>query len=215
MSVIPNMLVTGILPLPFSLVLVVWSAMPLPRRYGGVGLILLSVVLLLVGGGLGPPLMLLVAGAAATRVPNPLPWWPPRSSTDPPPLVARLWRAALVASVIGYLSLLPAIPIADQLIGPVDPVVVGVVGLFAFATFFLAVIAALAWDSYHSGASAPPPRRTPSMNDDASDGLWKSPTSLLLSGHHRACRIPLTTPGECRYYRSPMLCRNQPPRSTD
>jgi hypothetical protein len=42
------------------------------------------------------------------------------------------------------------------LFGSFDPAIIGVVGLFAFATFFLAILAALAWDSYRSGLARAP-----------------------------------------------------------
>lgn len=151
MSIIPNLLLTGVLTLAFACALLAWSTVGLSTRFGGAVLMLLAVGLLLVGGGLGPPLMLLILGAATTRIPNPLPWWRPRSPADPPPLISRLWRVALIASVLGYLALLPGIPIAARLAGSLDPSVIGVIGLFAFVTFFLAIIAALARDSYRSG----------------------------------------------------------------
>jgi hypothetical protein len=150
MSIVPNLLVSGILTVFFSLTLLAWSATALRKPYGGAGLIMLSAVLLLVGGGLGPPLMLFVAGLAATRILHPVSWWRPQSPDNPPPFLARSWRAALSVSVLGYLALLPAIPIAEQLAGPLDPTVVAVVGIFSFASFFLAIIAALASDSYDS-----------------------------------------------------------------
>lgn len=154
MSILPNLLLSGILTVAFSLVLIAWAVIGSRKPTYGAGLILLSVVLLLVGGGLGPPLMLFVVGLAATRIHRPLSWWRPRSADRPPPLLARLWRAALVASVLGYLALLPGIPVAEQMFGPLDPAIVAVVGIFSFASFFLAIIAALASDSYYSNAAA-------------------------------------------------------------
>jgi len=150
MSIIPNLLIAGVLTIFFSLALIAWSGAGMRTPYGGIGLILLSLILLLVGGGLGPPFMLLVVGLAATRIHRPLSWWRGRSVGSPPPFLARFWRVALVASVLGYLALLPGIPIAEQLIGPLDATVVVAVILFSFASFFGAIVAALAADSYSS-----------------------------------------------------------------
>lgn len=160
MSVIPNLLISGVLTVFFSLAIVAWSITALGTRYGGAGLILLSIVLLLVGGGLAPPLMLFFVGLAATRTLHPVSWWRPRSPGAPLPFLARIWRVALLVSVLGYLSLLPGIPIAVQVIGTVDVGVIVAAGIFSFASFFLAIIAALASDSYHS---MKPAKHTPAL----------------------------------------------------
>lgn len=149
MSLIPNLLVSGILTVLFSLVMILWSVKYLTGKWGGLVLILLSILLLLVGGGLAPPLMGLMVGLTATRIQNPLRWWSAQSPSDSPPLLGRLWRSALVASVIGYLALLPGAPIADRLFG-IDENLIYFLGLFSFGTLILAILAALAWDSHAS-----------------------------------------------------------------
>lgn len=57
MTIVPNMLATGILGLIVSSVLVVWAAAFVQRKNGGRILILLSVAMLLLGGGFGPPII--------------------------------------------------------------------------------------------------------------------------------------------------------------
>jgi len=57
----------------------------------------------------------------------------------------------LAASVLGYLALLPGIPIASRFIEIEDPAIVGVLALFSLATLILAVVGALVSDSYASG----------------------------------------------------------------
>ena len=51
MTVLPNLLITGILALIFGLAVLVWSARYIQSRHGGLVLILLSVGMLLFGGG--------------------------------------------------------------------------------------------------------------------------------------------------------------------
>ncbi len=51
MTLLPNLLLAGILAVVFSLLMIIWSAAFLPRKNGGSVLILVSVILLLVGGG--------------------------------------------------------------------------------------------------------------------------------------------------------------------
>ena len=52
MTVVPNLLVTGVLAVAVGLLLVVWSVGFAGRRHGGWVLIGVSTLLLLVGGGL-------------------------------------------------------------------------------------------------------------------------------------------------------------------
>lgn len=65
MTIIPNLLVTGILALIFGVLLSVWSAKYVSKKHSGLVMILLSIVLLLFGGGLIPPLFGIVAGMVA------------------------------------------------------------------------------------------------------------------------------------------------------
>jgi len=64
MTIVPNLLITGILCIVVSLAVVAWAAALVQRSRGGLVLILLSVAMLLVGGGFAPPLMGLLAGVA-------------------------------------------------------------------------------------------------------------------------------------------------------
>jgi len=66
MTIIPNLLVTGILAIIVGVLLSVWSAKFVSRKHSGLVMILLSIVLLLVGGGLIPPLFGIAAGVLAT-----------------------------------------------------------------------------------------------------------------------------------------------------
>jgi hypothetical protein len=66
MTIIPNLLVTGILTIIVGVLLAVWAAKFISRKYGGLVVILLTIVLLLVGGGLMPALFGIAAGVIAT-----------------------------------------------------------------------------------------------------------------------------------------------------
>ena len=151
MSVIPNLLASGVLTALTSVVALIWSVAFLDRKNGGPVLMLLSLLLLLVGGGIAPPLMDMIAGAAATRIRKPVRRWRDWGATDKRPLLARLWPFLFAASALGYLALLPGIPIVSQFVELEDPAIVAYLGLFSFATLLLAVVAALVWDSYQAG----------------------------------------------------------------
>ena len=75
MTIIPNLLTTGILSLIVSLAVLVWAARFVHRQNGGRILIGLSIGMLLVGGGFGPPIMGILAGMAGTAIHAPLTWW--------------------------------------------------------------------------------------------------------------------------------------------
>jgi MFS family permease len=85
MTVVPNLLVTGILTIVISLSVVACAALVRGRRKGRV-LILLSVLMLLVGGGFGPPILGILAGVAGMEMGRPARWWRER-------LPAGVWRA--------------------------------------------------------------------------------------------------------------------------
>jgi hypothetical protein len=141
MTVVPDLLVTGVLAILVGLTVVVWSIRFVGRRHGGLVLIGLSVLLLLVGGGLFPPLMGVVIGTVVART--------SRAEDAPPrPLLAAIapaWPWFLTASLVGYLGLMPGMVLASRW-GWANEVLVLMLGAMAFAGFGLALVAAPAHD---------------------------------------------------------------------
>ena len=74
LTVVPNMLASGILSIIFGLLLIIWSIGFVDRKYGAWVLLLLSFILWLVGGGFAPIFFSLFAFATATRIGKPLTW---------------------------------------------------------------------------------------------------------------------------------------------
>ena len=66
MTLVPSLLMTGILAILVSLVFLAWAAMFAQRKHGGLVLIQLSALMLIVGGGFGPPILKVIVGIAAT-----------------------------------------------------------------------------------------------------------------------------------------------------
>ena len=92
LTIVPNLLVTGILTIVVSLTLILWSALFVQRKNGGRILIFLSLGMLSVGGGVGPPFVGILAGWAGTGIHSRLKGW----RAFPPVLrnlliIARLW----------------------------------------------------------------------------------------------------------------------------
>ena len=67
LTIIPNMLVTGLLTIVVSLAVIVWSLSFVQREHGGLVLFLLTFGMLLVGGGFGPPVVGMLAAIAEAR----------------------------------------------------------------------------------------------------------------------------------------------------
>ena len=61
MTLVPDLLVSGMLTLGASVAVALWAVRFADHRYGGRGLAALSVLMLLVGGGFGPPVLGLLA----------------------------------------------------------------------------------------------------------------------------------------------------------
>jgi hypothetical protein len=139
-TVIPSLLLTGLLAVAAGLAFAGWSIWFAARRRGGLVLIGLAAVLLLVGGGLAPPVMGVALGAVATRM---------RVALPPPGRVGRaigpLWPWFLGAAVVGYLGLMPGMVLASSR-GLESAALVAGLAAFAFANFALALAAARAHD---------------------------------------------------------------------
>jgi hypothetical protein len=141
MTVVPDLLVTGVLAILVGLSVAAWSIWFVGRSHGGLVLIGLSVLLLLVGGGLFPPLMGIVVGTVAARMGR---------ANDVPPrpwrrAVAPAWPWFLTASLVGYLGLVPGMVLASRW-GWASEALVLMLGAVAFAGFGFALVAAPAYD---------------------------------------------------------------------
>lgn len=87
MTIVPNLLITGILTILFGLAVIVWSAAFVQRKGGGLVLIGLVIGMLLVGGGFGPIVIGVLAGVAGLRINARR----ERPSTGVRRVAARLW----------------------------------------------------------------------------------------------------------------------------
>lgn len=146
MTIIPNLLITGVLAIIVSLSIMVWTVAFVQRKNGGLVLILLSILLLLVGGGFGPPLIGIIVGAAGTKINAPLPWWRKRLSVNTRRLLSKLWPWSLIASLLSYFYLFPVSIILWHLFGVYNPSIILGVSSFAFVTLLLAIFTGFARD---------------------------------------------------------------------
>lgn len=105
MTIIPNLLATGILAIIVSLAVIVWSIAFVQRKHGGLVLLLLSIVMLLVGGGVGPPVIGMLAGLAGMAINSPHPWWRTHVPLSIRHIFARLWPWVFGVAVVNGLFL--------------------------------------------------------------------------------------------------------------
>jgi hypothetical protein len=147
MTVIPNLLVTGILAVLVSLALLVWATLFVHRKNGGLVMILLSIAMLLVGGGIFPPILGILIGAVATRIHAPLTWWRTRISPGAQHFLAGLWPWSYTACVISWFALIPGIGLLKSIFGVDDAVLIAIILCFALGSLILTVSCGLARDT--------------------------------------------------------------------
>lgn len=100
MTVIPNMLLTGILAICFSLLYLIWATLFVQRKQSGQVLMILSVLMFLLGGGIFPPVLAFLIGYAATKLHDPH----PRPGLQ---IKGDIWSLTFIASVLAWLLLFP------------------------------------------------------------------------------------------------------------
>lgn len=141
LTLIPNLLVSGILTVIVSSVFLVWAVWGVNRRLGGLVLIALSVILLILGGGFGPPVLGVILGVAAAL--------PPARVQRPSALtraLAHMWPWALAAAVCGYLGLVPGTLVLSMAWGETPDALAYGLMMLAFGGVLLSLVAARASD---------------------------------------------------------------------
>ncbi len=147
MTIVPNLLASGVLTILVSLVFLVWAVGFAHRKRGGLVLVGLSTVLLFVGGGFGPPLLGIIVGLTATRIGAPLTWWRTRLAPAIRRLLAASWPWAFAACMGAWLMLVPGLPILSYTLGVQDPALVVVLFFIAMGLLALTIASGLARDA--------------------------------------------------------------------
>lgn len=142
MTIVPNLLATGILTILAAVALGAWSVGSAGRPHRGVGMIVLSVLLLVVGGGFGPPLVGIIAGIAVMRS-NRRPARPP---SDLRRAFGRLWPWFLTLGVVGFLGLMPGTVLLSGVWGVERDGLVVALSAVAFGGLIASLLAARARD---------------------------------------------------------------------
>jgi hypothetical protein len=154
MTIIPNLLLTGILAIFFSLLMLVWSILFVQRRNGGLIMILLCIAMLLAGGGMFPPILGIIIGAVGTRINAPLTWWRGHLALGFRRFLASLWPYSYTACIPSWFALVPGIPILSYFFGVDDPTVILFILFFALGSLLLTIFTGFAYDSERQTDSA-------------------------------------------------------------
>jgi hypothetical protein len=100
LTIIPNFFVTGILAMIVGLLVTIWAAAFVQRKYGARVLFFLSIILWLVGGGFAPIFFTIFAVVTATRINKPLMWWHAHLPVNVQDYLAKLWPWSPIALVV-------------------------------------------------------------------------------------------------------------------
>jgi hypothetical protein len=146
MTIVPNLLVAGLLTIIVSLVAIVWSAIFVQRKNGGLILILLSIAMLLVGGGFAPPIIGVLAGVAGLGINAPYAWWRTHFPVNIRRFLAQLWPWLLGACVINGVFLVVGSVILVYFFGINNPDLFVNSFFFAILSLLLTIITGVAYD---------------------------------------------------------------------
>jgi hypothetical protein len=102
LTIIPNMLLSGILAVIFGLAVTIWAAYFIDKKYGARVFMLLSIILWLVGGGFAPVLMAVFGFLAASRIDRPLNWWRSHLSDSLMGFLSKLWPYSIIVYVLSF-----------------------------------------------------------------------------------------------------------------
>jgi hypothetical protein len=146
MTVLPNLLITGILAILFSLAYLVWAILFIQRKHGGLILMLLSIAMLLFGGGVFPPVFGIILGAAAMRINAPMNWWRLHLSPGLRHFLEWMWPWSFAACVASWLGMFPGLAMLSYFFGVNDTNLIFILLICMFGFLLLASMAALARD---------------------------------------------------------------------
>jgi hypothetical protein len=117
LTIIPSMLISGILSIILGGLVTFWSYKYVSSKYGSIVLLFLSVALFLVGGGFAPIFLTILAYVGAIRINKPLWFWRSRAPVALRKFMAKLWPWALIISVVSFVIAVEIAILGEPLVG--------------------------------------------------------------------------------------------------
>ncbi len=148
MSLIPNLLLSGILTILISSAVLVWAAVFVVKKQGGVILILLSLLMLLVGGGFAPPMVGILAGVAGLGINAQAPGWCKKLHSKVRDFLASAWPWIFGLCAIDGIMLIVGALIFGYIIGLNIPEVWVFCFLVSIPLLLLTILTGVAYDSH-------------------------------------------------------------------
>ena len=145
-TIIPNLLITGILALIISGTTIVWSVAYVHRKHGGLILLGLAIVMLLVGGGVGPPTHGLLAGIGGLGINASYTWWRTHLHANVQCFMAALWPWVFGVCVINGVFLTIGHVIGVVFFGMTNAAVFLNSFFLAVALLFISILLGIAYD---------------------------------------------------------------------
>ena len=102
LTIIPSVLLSGILAVLVGIVVTIWAAYFVDRKYGARVLMVLSIMLWLVGGGFALVFMAIFAFIAASKIDSPLNWWRVHLPSYLQGFLAKLWPWSIIVFVVAF-----------------------------------------------------------------------------------------------------------------
>lgn len=155
LTIIPNMLISGILSLILGSLVTIWAYKYVGRKYGSIVLLFLSVALFLVGGGFAPIFLTILAFIAATRINKPLRFWRSVVPAGLRNLVGALWPWALVISVISFVIAVEIAIFGNPILSLVGAETAYAIQFFLGLAMLLLAIVALPAANAHDAKNTP------------------------------------------------------------
>jgi hypothetical protein len=147
MSIIPNMLATGVLALLSSVAYVIWAVGFPQKKKGPLAMMVLAAGMLLFGGGLFPPVLAFLMGLAAARIQARKRWWADKAPAGLQRFVARAWGWIFALCALAWLALFPGLNLLGYSFGVENEALTITIILLALVTLMLTVISAYAHDA--------------------------------------------------------------------
>jgi hypothetical protein len=152
LTIVPNLLITGVLAIILSTVFLIWSTILVERNNAGLVMIPLAIAMLLFGGGFFPPVLAMGIGLVGTRINAYHKWWRRVLSAASGQLIGMVWRCSLGIGATCWLLLFPGTVLAAYLLGAYNvdaaaPNLVLWLAIPAFTFMLLAIFTGFARDS--------------------------------------------------------------------
>jgi hypothetical protein len=147
MTVIPNLLISGILTIIVSMVMLLWALLFIHKKNGSLVMILISIALLLVGGGLFPPFLGIVIGFVAKKIHSPFTWWQTHLSKGLRRFLSGVWPWAFVTCAISFPAMLVGVGLLGYFFAVDDTNLLLIILCYAMGSFLLTILTGFARDA--------------------------------------------------------------------